>query len=394
MTNRVAGDRPVSSWERTYITMHVVWHPCCDESAAAARQLIEHVLRDPLHADDMGVSVFEWSPPPAGSSVPSSVRLGTSEADVVVLLIGNEIQQDSQWSTYVTDLARRCRSDADHSFTGRLIPVAVSSNDLSKSFGVQALRWDTWPEDQGARARRLVREVTYATSRMLRAMLIGGEPPIDVQAEKVRVFLSHSKHDSIGERIAKRVRKWVQEDVQLSVFLDVADIPAGLPSNRVLEHEVRQSAVLIVYSDSFSSREWCQREVLIAKESHRPIVVADCIEALDERAFPYIANVPVVRLRSRQPHGIERVIGRLLDEVFIDFLWKCRVAALRQANPDVMFVARKPELLTLVNSKKELSRMSAIVYPDPPLGSRERSLLDGFGPEIQSLSEWMREEPL
>lgn len=131
----------------------------------------------------------------------------------------------------------------------------------------------------------MVREVTYETGRMLRTML-EGDPDLASHMKKVRVFLSHSKHDDFGERVARRIRDWLHDDVQLSVFLDIVDIPAGLPPDDVLEKEVRRSAVLVVYSDSFSSREWCGREVLVAKESDRPIVVADCIEDLDERAFP------------------------------------------------------------------------------------------------------------
>ena len=189
--------------------------------------------------------------------------------------------------------------------------------------------------------------------------------------------------------LRKGIRDWLQEDVTLSVFLDIVDVPAGLPSEEVLDASVRQSAVLIVHGDSFSSREWCRREVLVAKASERPIVIADCIEDLDERVFPYIANVPVVRLQSQQPNGIERVVGRLLDEVFKDFLWQCRTATLRRDHSNVMFIARPPELLTLVNVMKHSPDKSILVYPDPPLGLRELSVLAGVGPPVASLSEWM-----
>ena len=340
----------------------------------------------------MGVSVFEWSRPPQGSRVPPPVNLGTGEADVVVVLISDNIQQDIEWSDYVVKLANRCRSDDKGGLHRRLFPVAVTTTSLSTSLGVQALRWHDWEADSDGKSRRLIREITYETSRMLRTMLVD-EPDLISQMEKVRVFLSHSKHDLVGERVAKRIRNWLQDDVQLSVFLDIVDVPAGLPPDAVLEQEVRQSTILVVYSDSFSSREWCRREILVAKENERPIVVADCIKDLDERAFPYIANVPVVRLNSLQSHGIERVVGRLLDEVFKDFLWQCRTATLRQANPDVMFVARSPELLTLVNAMKNFPDKSMLVYPDPPLGSQELGLLDHFAPNVQSLSEWMSEGP-
>ena len=379
------------SWEEPYLTLHVVWHPRCAESDDAARHLIEHFTRERYSIEDMGVSVFEWSNPPAGSNVPAPVDMGMGEAVVVAALIGDEVQQDSAWADYVGELADRCRRH-DPTRRIRLFPVAITPGAIATELGVQALRWHKWQVDPNGRARRLAREVTYETSRMLRTMLVT-DANLTSKMEKVRVFLSHSKHDDVGERVAQCIRDWLHGDVQLSVFLDIADIPAGLPADEVLETEVRQSAVLIVHSDSFSSREWCGREVLVAKESDRPIVVADCIEDLDERVFPYLANVPVVRVCSQQPHGVERVVGRLLDEVFRDFLWKCRTETLSQANPHVRFVARAPELLTAVNARTFFPEMSVIVYPDPPLSLRELKLMEGLGVSFQSLSQWMSEVP-
>ena len=380
------------SWEEPYVTLHVVWHPRCAESDGAARFLIEHFTRERYSIEDMGISVFEWSTPPTGSPVPAAVDWGTGEAVVVVALLGDEVQRDAAWSNYVRELADQCGPDDATRSQRCLLPVAMTHPTIATELGVQALRWRDWQVDRSGRARRLVREVTYETSRMLRTMPVT-DPDLASRMEKVRVFLSHSKHDDVGERTAQCIRDWIHDDVQLSVFLDIADIPAGLPPDEVLETEVRQSAVLIVYSDSFSSREWCGREVLVAKESDRPIVVADCIEDLDERAFPYLANVPIVRICSQQPHGVERVVGRLLDEIFKDFLWKCRTATLSQANPHVRFVARAPELLTAVNARRLFPHTSVVVYPDPSLSLRELELMEGFGFNFQSLSQWMSEVP-
>lgn len=378
------------SWEEPYVTLHVVWHPQCSDSDVAARHLIEHFTRERFSIDEMGVSVFEWSSPPAGSSLPAPVALG-GEPAVVVALIGDEIRRDSAWSTYVRELAERCLSGEGEEFRRCIVPVAMTRRTIATDLGVQALRWYDWGGRRDSRVQRLVREVTYAASRLLRTTLKAA-PELSDQLEKVRVFLSHSKHDSVGERVAQRIRNWLHNDVQLSVFLDVVGIPAGFSPDRVLEEEVRRSAILVVYSDSFSSREWCGREVLVAKESGRPIVVADCIEGVDERSFPYLGNVPVVRLCSQPPYNVERVVGRLLDEVFKDFLWKYRTAALSRDNPHVKFIARAPELLTAVNTKTASPEASAVVYPDPPLSLREHDLMKSMGIEFLSLSQWMTEE--
>ena len=194
-------------------------------------------------------------------------------------------------------------------------------------------------------------------------------------------------------RLVKRwqckIREWIANDVGVSVFFDVVDIPAGLPSDQVLDEGVRQSAIIVVYSDSYSSREWCMREVLVAKKNWRPMVVADCIEDTDERAFPYLGNVPFVRLNSNELHGMERVVGRLLDEVLKDFIWQFRTANLSIENPNVMFSRCEPELLTLVNMTDNFPKKSALVYPGPPLTYRELRLLDGIGPAVHSFSEWI-----
>ena len=378
-------------WQEPYLTLHVVWHPSCNESSVAASRLIEHFTRERYSIEDMGVSIFEWSNLSQDSRVSGLLDLGANEAVVVIVLISDQIQQDRNWSNYVTELSDKCLSGDNRHSRGRLFPVAVNPGTLSTNLGVQALRWCDWNLDSDGRSRRLVREVTYETSRMLRTLLVN-VPHLDSQTEKVQVFLSHSKHDDVGLKVAQQIRNWIFNDVQLSVFLDVTDVPPGLPSDDVLENSVRQSAVLIVYSDSYSSREWCMREVLVAKESWRPIVIADCIEDLDERAFPYLGNVPLVRLCSKEPHGIERIVGRLLDEVLKDFLWQFRTAAFRQNYPNVMFARCEPELLTLLNTTKNFPNKSALVYPGPPLSLRELGLLDSVGLTVQSLSEWMSKD--
>ena len=234
------------SWEEPYVTLHIVWHPRCAESDDAARFLIEHFTRERYSIEDMGISVFEWSTPPTGSPVPAPVDLGTGEAVVVVALLGDEVQRDAAWSNYVRELADRCGPDDATRSQRCLLPVAMTHPTIATELGVQALRWRDWQVDRSGRARRLVREVTYETSRMLRTTLVT-DPDLASRMEKVRVFLSHSKHDDVGERTAQCIRDWLHDDVQLSVFLDIADIPAGLPPDEVLESEVRQSAVVIVY---------------------------------------------------------------------------------------------------------------------------------------------------
>ncbi len=125
-----------------------------------------------------------------------------------------------------------------------------------------------------------------------------------------------------GADVAIEIRSWLYANSALSSFLDVHNISAGLRFSQVIEHHVEHSVMLVVYTDSYSSREWCRREVIAVKRNDVPMVVADCLDEGDDRAFPYLGNVPVVRMNPVIRDRIPSVIARLLDEVLRQMLWK------------------------------------------------------------------------
>ena len=151
--------------------------------------------------------------------------------------------------------------------------------------------------------------------------------------------------------------------------------------------------MVAIHTDTYSSREWCRKEVIEAKRHNVPLVVANCISDLDERGFPYMGNVPVVRLDLDGPDRINVVIARLLDEVLKDFLWRCRIAlSTDTADPRVVFIPRPPELITLAELPPEVDAPAPIiVYPDPPLSTEEERLFAAIAPRVQlrSLTEWL-----
>lgn len=61
-------------------------------------------------------------------------------------------------------------------------------------------------------------------------------------------------------------------------------------------HEVGEGVFLAINTDSYSSREWCRREVIEAKLRLVPIIVFDCVRDMVPHAMPYLGNVPVVRM--------------------------------------------------------------------------------------------------
>jgi hypothetical protein len=223
------------------------------------------------------------------------------------------------------------------------------------------------------------------------------EEELERYLRKVEVFLSHSKHDDNGERVARLIRDRLYGGTEgMGSFFDVHDIPAGLRFNKVILQKVKTSAVVAIHSDSYSSREWCRREIIEAKRANVPLVVADCLGDRDERSFPYMGNVPVVRLDPDSVDRLDHVIARLLDEVLKDFLWHCRVALIDTGLGDTVFLPRPPELISLAGPGVPGNAAATLVYPDPPIGAEEQQLFEVVAPKIRlrSMNEWIAESAL
>jgi len=384
---------------RPFLVLYIVWHPEFAAGVYIAEALREHFRRKLYEnvAGGTGLSVLFRSAAAPQSTVPLPIDLSDAETIAVVVLADSALAADPDWIDYIKGLVDRTEAAG---LGTRTFPVAIESSALKK-LGVeeQALRWDHWTGSFIELMHRLIGALTYEFCRMLRHYLeylrhpAEEEVALEAYLKKVQVFLSHSKHDSDGERIAYLIRDRLHDGHGLSSFFDVHDIPAGLRFHKVLLQQVRVSAMVAIHTDSYSSREWCRREVIEAKRWNVPLVVANCISDLDERGFPYLGNVPVVRLDPHGPDRVDFVIGRLLDEVLKDFLWQCRVELVHgMAGREVVFVPRPPELISLASLPLASDVPEpVIVYPDPPLSTEEERLFAEIAPRVQlrSLTEWL-----
>jgi len=377
------------------LTIYIAWHPNFDQGAALARTLYEHYRRNLYEnvAGGTGIPVFYRFEPPVGSSTPIDIDLDGSEASAIVILVDEHWAKDPEWVKWAHMLSEQ--TDAA-GLRARLFPVAIDKAAIGVELPEQAIRWDKWAaQPHQNKHRRLLTSLSYQFCRMLRFYLEHLEHPdaskddLRRYLRRVSVFISHSKHDENGVEIALLIRNFLQ-DGSFDNFFDVFDIPAGLRFNQVLLEKVRTSAVVAIHTDSYSSREWCRREMIEAKRYNVPLVVANCITDIDERGFPYMANVPIVRMDPIARDRIDVVVARLMDEVLKDFLWRSWIKVV-DAGPDVAFVPRPPELIALTTLQGRPDEKRCLVYPDPPIGAEERSLFEIAAPSVLLLSatEWL-----
>lgn len=391
--NAMASEAPVAP---APFVLHVVWHPQCSAAPAIAEELRRHFASDRYHdiAGGAGVTVLLRDADTPHSDAPPAIGWAGGEIVAVVVLLDHATVADSRWALYLHDITGQAD---ERGLATRVFPVALEAGALGDGLKVQALRWDRWSEDSeaGRRIGRLIRELTHEFTRMLRHWLrsqpdhAGDE--LRRYRQSIQVFLSHSKHDDHGEAVAKAIRGWFHEHSALASFLDVDDMMAGVRFDAAIDDAIRHGVLVAIYTDSYSSREWCRREAILAKRHGVPMLVVDCLQDKDDRAFPYLWNVPVVRMGVDQPERAGQVASALLDEVFKDYLWQQRTVQHRLA-PRTVFTSRPPELATAAAFGGTPSdEESVIVHPDPPLGLEERGLFADTLPNVRvcTLSEWL-----
>lgn len=393
---------------KPFFVIYVVWHPEFDQGKNIAEQIMQHFRRDLYRniVGGAGIPVLFRSACLPDQKAPIPIPTDDSETSATIVLLEENLCGSEDWLDYVKSLAAATEESSNGGFNNLLFPISINKDALHKSgLAEQALRWDIWDLPEPEKVKRLISELTYEFCRMLRHYLAQLEHPGSSNFEnylrKVQIFLSHSKHDSDGTDIALAIRKRIFEGHGLSTFFDVNDIPAGLKFNEVLLTQVRVSAMIAIHTDSYSSREWCRKEIIEAKSWNVPLVVANSISNMDERSFPYMGNVPVVRFGYdvTDVSRIDIVISRLLDEVLKDFLWRCQTFEIKRQLPRKAYlIPRPPELISLTcvqegpdheNSTTNSGEI-ILIYPDPPLSTEEERLINKVSPNVQlrSLAEW------
>ena len=384
---------------RPMFALYVIWHPAYTQGRELADRLRQHFGRDLYRfvTAERGVSILERSETAPGTRTPLPIDWNTAEFTAVVALTDATLVDDPEWADYVRDVARTAHAPG---LPAGFFPVAMDGRVLDLKFQQQALRWDRWDTSDTDRTLRLTTDLTHEFCRMLRSRLAGlqhggGEGvALERYLEKVRVFISHSKHDGDGEAVGRSIREWLHAHGPLESFLDVHDIPPGLSFEEVLLHQVGAGAVLAVHTDSYSSREWCRREVIEAKRRLVPMIAVNCVRDVDLRGMAYLGNVPVVRMEPGCTDRIGTVVGYLLDEVFRTWLWRCRVGPYLADPQGVLFTARPPELIALAALPSgDEGSTPTIVYPEPLLSTDEQRLFSEIAPGVRVLTftEWLEE---
>lgn len=212
----------------------------------------------------------------------------------------------------------------------------------------------------------------------------------------LKIFLSHAKEGKRGLDLAKQLKDIIDNSV-IKRFFDSNDIAPGYRFDDEIINNIKKSSIIIINSDVYSSRYWCQREVQVSKEFERPMVEVDLIEKAMDRKFPYAGNVPVIRVDVVNSKVEKDDLYRILENIIIETIRfnyaDKKLEMLKQKmTGNIKKMCRPPEMIDLskiLEKEKEIEfNYDKIIYPDPPIYSEEVGFFRKLGIEVYTPIEY------
>lgn len=374
------------------LEVFVLWHPEDAAGRRVADTLLEH-FHGTAFAGLVGgaVEVYTRSagwesstgpPRPLPFMQPLPNGLASAAVTVVVPILGTHLaraaETDDSWRRFLEAVAAAPGNVPGVAVFGIRVDDAAMTpgSRLAATFGGTQLLAGDEANDGAALSRDLAHSI---------AGFVSGSP-----GQPLRVFISHTKRNSPEEE-PDRVNQLVAltRDVigqtHLRPFFDAADLQPGIPWEEELIAAAGSSALLLVRTDLFASREWCQREVLAAKRSDMPVVALQALRDGEERGSFLMDHIPSVSCdRSdigEQRAAIERALNKLVDEALKRSLWEHQRAQLASYGFDWL-PTNAPEPTTLAAWLRTVTKPATpedrifVLHPDPPLGHAEVEAID------------------
>ena len=356
---------------KTPLNIYVIWHPNFECGYDYAKELYANFTRDvndPL-SRGIGIPIFFKSREIRENC---NIDYTSSNYTLIIILVDSNMVADENWHKYVDVISEQCGLSQNCI----LLPIAIDKSAFNISDKIKKINFVPLYELCNYEQKKL--RLIFITAHELCRLLYGLErtsevTDVSISPAPVTLFISHAKED--GVETAKLLNDYIQGDTPLKSFFDANDISFGYDFTTEIEANIQNCVLLVIHSDKYSSREWCRKEIILAKKYNRPIIVVNVLNNGEDRSFPYMANVKTIR--AYNPINKEKIIAETLketlrfkyQELFINYL-------VQKFDLDVKrecILSYPPELFSLLFLNDIDNKI--IVYPEPPLSDEEIEIL-------------------
>jgi len=265
--------------------------------------------------------------------------------------------------------------------SGHVLPVPTSENWRAAEGRLPGKQLLTELYEADDPRRKTIDEIVLAAARLMQDHAAAEESVR--QAPPARLFVSHAKADLPATgAAAKRIYDYVVTDSTGAAFFDTRDLRPGESLEDQLAEAVTHGVLVVVRGDAYSSRAWCQRELLRAKQQELPTLTVELLRQGEQRSSPYLGNGPSVVWDGNPAPIASRAMVEWLRAVFFrrEAERLCRAADLPS---DTRVLSRPPELLDLAQGPLQSGFAQLVLYPDPELPALERQVLRAARPRLQ-----------
>lgn len=316
------------------------------------------------------------------SGVPEKIEICSTKT-LVFIFISKHIVADKDWVEYISSIPSECA----------IIPIALDNSafqigDILNNINfIRSYEYDT----------RYYNDLCFiAISHEIYRLALNeryDKTTLGID-NSIKIFISHAKDNGYGLSLAKKLKEFV-DNSSMRNFFDATDIAPGYNfSNEIVGH-IKESTIVSIQSDIYSSRYWCQRELLCAKENCRPIIAVDILEEYEDRSFPFGSNIPVIRVDINSIDDIShlyRILRTSLLETIRFFYSKLLLQEYKKEGwiaPDTEILSRPPEvsdIKKLLYKEKEYINyhIKSLVYPEPPVYSEELDFISNLGITVKT----------
>lgn len=206
----------------------------------------------------------------------------------------------------------------------------------------------------------------------------------------IKLFISHAKDD--GEDLAIKFRNHIYSNTKLKAFFDANDIADGHQFEQEITKHIDHSAFVIFNTDIYSDREWCRKEIIIAKRYRCPIIGVIDIKKGERRSFPYSGNFPTIAWNDNFEEIINLILSQVISDKYNELYLKSIVKMYDlEKQYSCLVLPKAPELFNYIdieNLKDENKKVKSLIvlYPDPPIGIEELSLLNDVDKKIKFIT--------
>lgn len=348
------------------LAVYVLYHSRFELGKDTYSDIYKLLCRDANHPfeDGLDIPVYLRTGDDEKMSDIKSISLDNTDKTFILLLVDDEMYCSDVWKKYLGEVVALEHDNPDKV---QIVCVELSKfafdigHGLSdkqfirlKSFSIR----DNWEEFQIRLFDNIIRFI------------------IRKELTKLKIFISHSKKDEnkIGQKRAIEFRDFIRSKTKLDSFFDASDILDGQDFENQIKNNAagEQSLLVILNSNTYSEREWCQKEVLFAKSNKIPAIAVSLLDGEVKRCFPYISNIPYIRFNDNWVDVLILILRTALDQYCqAQYLENLREEMEEPDRSTFKVLPFSPEAYSYVY--EELA--SNIIYPEPPLTKDELDVL-------------------